>query len=79
MLAKVVLIGKPTALTNTVQNQWIKQHTPSGALKGTVSRYKGRVLLFLKTFQINRKRDECGRHARASPDGLVTTCHRPRP
>ena len=24
-------------------------------LKGTVSRYKGRALLFLKTFEINRK------------------------
>ena len=28
---------------------------PCVALKGIVSLYKGRVLLFLKTFEINRK------------------------
>ena len=44
--------------------------------KGTVSQYKGCELLFLKS---TTKCDECGHHARACPDGIVTACYRPNP
>ena len=38
--------------------------------KGTVSLYKGRVLLFLKTFESTAKRDEYGCHTCASASGI---------
>ena len=38
--------------------------------KGIVSLYKGRVLLFLKTFESTAKRDEYGCHTRASTSGI---------
>ena len=62
---------------SAVTSSLIKKFCRLSIPKGTVSRYKGRVLLFLKHFKSTAKRDEYGRHARASPDDLVTTYHRP--